>query len=103
MQYDPIKRSLGNVFNKAPFLRKTFYNLLDLLLLRAWHVHKELRSWEKTAPDAPQILDAGAGYGQYSYWLWNRNSKSKILAVDVKEEQVADCNNFFNSIGASNQ
>ena len=103
MQYDPIKRRLGNVFNKSPFLRKTFYNLLDLLLLRAWHVHKELRTWEKTAPKAPQILDAGAGYGQYSFWLWNKNKDVKILAVDVKEEQVADCNTFFNSIGASNQ
>lgn len=103
MQYDPIKRRLGNVFNKSPFLRKTFYNLLDLLLLRAWHVHKELRTWEKTASKTPQILDAGAGYGQYSFWLWNKNKQSKILAVDVKEEQVADCNAFFNSIGASNQ
>ena len=44
MQYDPIKRFLGNVFNKSPFLRKTFYGLLDLLLLRALHVHKELRT-----------------------------------------------------------
>ncbi|NNF01597.1 MAG: methyltransferase type 11, partial [Bacteroidia bacterium] len=47
MQYDPIKRKLGVFFNKSPFLRKVFYNLLDLLLLRAWHVHKELRTWIK--------------------------------------------------------
>ena len=60
MQYDPIKRSLGNVFNKSPFLRSLFYQLLDLLLLRAWHVHKELKSWQKTSPQKPQILDAGA-------------------------------------------
>ena len=47
MQYDPVKRSLGNVFNRSPFLRKVFYGLLDLLLLRAWHVHKELRKWKE--------------------------------------------------------
>ena len=29
MEYDPIKRSLGKVFNKDPFLRKTFNKLLD--------------------------------------------------------------------------
>jgi len=100
MQYDPIKRSLGNVFNKTPFLRKMFYGLLDLLLLRAWHVHKELKQWQKTAKSDAQILDAGAGYGQHSYWLISRIPKSSILAMDVKEEQVEDCNQFFQSIGA---
>lgn len=100
MQYDPIKRSLGNVFNKTPFLRKLFYNLLDLLLLRAWHVHKELRGWIKTAPVNANILDAGAGFGQYTYWLSRKSANWSILAVDVKEEQVADCNRFFEKIGA---
>ena len=97
MQYDPIKRSLGNVFNRSAGLRKLFYSLLDLLLLRAWHIHKELKSWTHASP---QILDAGAGYGQYTYWMWKRFSGCSILAVDVKEEQVADCNKFFQSIGA---
>lgn len=109
MQYDPIKRSLGNVFNKNPFLRKLFYRLLDLLLLRAWHVHKELRIWKRSLDIAHlsleknnlNILDAGAGYGQYSFWLNQRVPNTNILAVDVKEEQVADCNNFFNAIGSS--
>lgn len=108
MQYDPIKRSLGNVFNKSPFLRKTFYSLLDLLLLRAWHVQKELRVWSKefgvNTPNSqrPSILDAGAGFGQYSYWMHKHVKNCTILAVDVKEEQVADCNRFFNQIGGSN-
>lgn len=43
MQYDPVKKSLGNFFNQSVFLRKTFYNLLDLLLLRSWHIHKGLK------------------------------------------------------------
>ena len=34
MQYDPVKRRLGVVFNSTPLLRKLFYHLLDLLLLR---------------------------------------------------------------------
>lgn len=102
MQYDPIKRSLGNVFNKTPFLRKLFYHLLDLLLLRSWHVHKELRQWIRSAPVNANILDAGAGFGQYTFWLHSRNPNWNILAVDVKEEQVADCNQFFQKIGAKN-
>ncbi len=103
MQYDPIKRRLGAIFNQTPFLRKCFYSLLDLLLLRAWHVHKELRAWRKTAGSDVQILDAGAGFGQYSYYLSRQDKKWNILAVDVKEEQVADCNNFFRSIGSGDR
>lgn len=102
MQYDPIKRSLGNVFNRTPFLRKLFYNLLDLLLLRAWHVHKELRKWMNENKNSQNILDAGAGFGQYTYWLNKKNKNWKIISVDVKNEQVADCNNFFSRIGAIN-
>lgn len=102
MHYDPIKRSLGNVFNKSPFLRKLFYNLLDLLLLRAWHIHKELRLWMKSKGDDVQILDAGAGFGQYSYWLSSQNKNWNIFSVDVKEEQVADCNKFFKQINRNN-
>ncbi len=84
MEYDPIKRSLGNVFNKNPFLRKTFYRLLDLLLLRAWHVHLELRKWMQVSPQNASILDAGAGFGQYTYWLNTKSKDYSILSVDVK-------------------
>lgn len=51
---------------------------------------------------AHNILDAGAGFGQYSYWLNRKNRNWKIISVDVKDEQVADCNNFFIKIGAAN-
>src|SRR6185369_11654276 len=102
MQYDPIKRSLGTVFNKSPFLRKTFYRLLDLLLLRSWHIHKELKAWNRESERSPQVLDAGAGFGQYSYWMIRHFKNCNILAVDVKEEQVDDCNKFFSAIGATN-
>lgn len=98
MQYDPIKRTLGNFFNQSPFLRKLFYSLLDLLLLRAWHIHLELRKWMKTAPASPNILDAGMGFGQYTYFMAKNIKNATILAVDVKEEQIADCRNFFQQI-----
>lgn len=106
MQYDPIKRSLGNVFNQSVFLRKLFYGLLDLLLLRCWHIHKELRAWKKSltaATSGISVLDAGAGFGQYSYWLHSLDKNINILAVDVKDEQVADCNKFFGKINAGDK
>ena len=103
MQYDPIKRSLGEVFNKTPFLRKLFYRLLDLLLLRAWHIHRELNAWARTAPAQLRILDAGMGFGQYSWYMSRLFKQSHITAIDVKEEQVADCNAFFASCGLQNR
>ncbi|MCK5169857.1 MAG: class I SAM-dependent methyltransferase, partial [Bacteroidales bacterium] len=101
MKYDPIKKSLGVVFNKKPFLRKLFYWLLDLLLLRAWHIKKAIRSWKKKYKKEASILDAGSGFGQYSYFLSKQYKSWEILGVDVKTEQVEDCNNFFTKIGKS--
>lgn len=103
MQYDPVKRSLGKVFNTTPFLRIVFYKLLDLLLLRSWHIHKALKLWSSGKTNAEHhILDAGSGFGQYSYYLSSMSKKWKFLGVDVKEEQIADCNAFFKKIGRNN-
>ncbi len=96
MQYDPIKRMLGKVFNQSPWLRILFYKMLDILLLRSWHVRRELRLIARQFPPSkPRILDAGSGFGQYTWFIQSLFKRSTILAVDVKEEQVADCNAFF--------
>lgn len=104
MKYDPIKRTLGKYFDNTPFLRKIFYKLLDLLLLRTWHVKREIRKFtsgiQKEHPIS--VLDAGSGFGQYSYYLASHFKNWKIKAVDVKEEQIEDCRNFFNRAGLDN-
>lgn len=102
MKYDPIKSSLGKVFNRTPGMRRLFYHLLDLLLLRTWHVKRAIHSWAGPAPDNATILDAGSGFGQYSYFLSAKNKSWQITAVDVKEDQIEDCNNFFSKIKRSN-
>lgn len=102
MQYDPIKRGLGDFFNRSPFSRKVFYRLLDVLLLRTWHVKKAIKSWEKTIPGKTEILDAGSGFGQYSYFLARKKPNRRILGVDVKTEQIEDCNQFFRGTGLTN-
>jgi len=101
MQYEPIKRSLGRVFTKSIFLRKTFYIVLDLLLLRTWHVKKAIRRIASTLPGNAFVLDAGSGFGQYS-WLISSLYKGWIIkAIDINKEQVDDCNNFISRTGRS--
>ena len=102
MQYDPIKRKLGVVFNASPMLRKLFYKLLDILLLRSWHIRKALRQWSQETSGPQNILDAGSGFGQYDYYLARKSRDYRIKAVDVKEEQIEDCRRFFGRIGLDN-
>lgn len=101
MNYDPIKKDLGIVFNKFTILRKLFYKLLDLLLLRSWHIHRELKTWINTNPKA-LICDAGSGFGQYSYFLAKHKNNYTIDSLDVMEKQIADCNAFFKKVGLNN-
>lgn len=99
MHYDPIKELLGRQFNRHPLLRKLFYHLLDILLLRSWHVRKALRRLSRTMPSPATVLDAGMGFGQYSWWMAARFPGWKITAADIKSEQVTDCNAFFRATG----
>ncbi|MDR3094396.1 MAG: class I SAM-dependent methyltransferase [Bacteroidales bacterium] len=101
MQYDTLKSSLGRFVETRPLFRKIFYRMLDVLLLRTWHIKKELRQLKKTLPADAVALDAGAGFGQYTYYLSNLGRGWRIKAVDVKSEQVADCNRFFAQTGRS--
>lgn len=101
MQYDPIKQSLGKVFNLTPLFRKLFYRLLDLLLLRSWHIRRELRQLNRIGFNPEQIADAGSGFGQYVYWLYKQYPHARITGLDIKQDQVDDCNRFFTAIKAS--
>jgi SAM-dependent methyltransferase len=103
MQYDPIKSFLGKLFNSKPFLRVLFYKLLDILLLRTWHIKKEIRKIKKMFPKNAMILDAGSGFGQYVFYLSTLSKNWNIKGVDVKAEQVADCNQFFTKLGRGNR
>lgn len=95
MYYDPVKEMLGSVFSKHPLLRRFFYRLLDAVLLRSWHMHREIKIWARDYKKSAHILDAGSGFGQYSYFLHKLNPKYSILGVDLKGEQVCRCNEFY--------
>jgi SAM-dependent methyltransferase len=103
MQYEPIKKSLGRFFAGSMFMRRTLYFLLDLLLLRTWHVKKILRKIVRQFPGDASVLDAGSGFGQYTWRMSKMNSHWKIKAVDINSEQIEECNRFFGKKGLSDR
>jgi SAM-dependent methyltransferase len=103
MQYEPIKRSLGRFFAGSLFMRKAFYILLDLLLLRTWHIKKALRKIVSQFPGEASVLDAGSGFGQYTWRMSKMNSQWSIKAIDINNEHIEDCNRFFEKTGLSDR
>ncbi len=97
MYYDPIKNIFANTIRKFPFLRILFYKILDLMFLRSWYVRKELKEIRKNFGGRNiSIYDAGSGFGQYTYFMSKKLRPCNILSVDVKEDWISDCRNFFN-------
>ena len=95
MQYEPIKRTITRFFSGPLFIRKLLYFFIDILLLRTWHVKKVLSQLKKQLKEYSNVLDAGSGLGQYSWRMSQMNNSWQIKGVDIDNEQVEDCNNFF--------
>ncbi len=103
MNYDPIKNVFASLIKKFPFLRITFYKILDLFFLRSWYVRRELKKLRRNFDDREiEVYDAGTGFGQYSYFMSKKLNPINILSVDVKENWVQDAEEFFNKVGAPN-
>lgn len=104
MQYDPIKQRLGRFFDRSAFLRRVFYRLLDILLLRTWHIHKALRIFfrEFSGKGDIRVLDAGSGFGQYTHYIASRQPGWSVLAVDLKADEIEACRKFALASGQTN-
>jgi 2-polyprenyl-3-methyl-5-hydroxy-6-metoxy-1,4-benzoquinol methylase len=103
MRYEPIKETLNRFISGSPVMRKLLYFLLDLLLLRAWHIRKALKEISAEMPEDASILDAGSGLGQYSWRMSRKNRKWTVRGVDINRDQVEDCRQFFKKIGFSDR
>ncbi len=101
MEYDPVKMRLGRLFNRHPLTRRLFFRLLDLLLLRTWHIHRALHRFfrEQGHQQGLSVLDAGCGFGQYTHYVARKQPAWHIHAIDLKAEEVAACQEFFRQTG----
>jgi len=87
MQYDIIKDKFADLIEWFPIFRKLFYLILDLLLLRQWYVKKEIKKHFKPNKEL-SFYDAGAGFGQYSYFVLKHFKNAKVHAVDLKTDYM---------------
>ena len=66
------------------------------MFLRSWYVRRELTELRGKFGNANiDIYDAGSGFGQYTYFMANKLKQCKIFSVDVKEDWINDCREFF--------
>ncbi len=87
MQYDKIKDKFAGLIDKISYFRKLFYLLLDMLLLRQWYVKAKIKKYfPKNKPI--RFYDAGAGFGQYSWFVLKYFKNAKVHAVDLKMDYM---------------
>ncbi len=99
MDYDPVKDRLGQFFWASPLRTKAFYRTLDAVFLRSWYVRKAVRRLIAAAPAGQpvRVLDAGTGFGQYTYWLLRSFPAVEVVAVDVKQDYLARAKAFMDT------
>ncbi len=87
MQYDKIKDKFAKLIDKFPIFRKLFYTSIDMLLLRQWYVKREIKKYFPK-DKLIRFYDAGAGFGQYSYFILKYFKNTKGHAVDLKADYM---------------
>ncbi len=87
MQYDKIKDKFAGLIDRFPLFRRLFYLLLDMLLLRQWYVKREIKKYF-SKNQSIRFYDAGAGFGQYSYFILKYFKRAKVHAVDLKTDYM---------------
>jgi len=103
MYYDPIKNVFAKIIKRFPLMRVIFYKVLDIMFLRSWYVRRELKGLRgKFGEKEIIIYDAGSGYGQYTFFMSKHLSPCKIHSVDVKEDWIEDCKEYFEQTGVKN-
>ncbi len=102
MKYDLVKNRLEKLLGDSPFLRKLFFAAMDRLFLRSRYVAREIAMLKRSGFAPQQILDAGSGFGQYSFRMARIFPKARITGLDVKEEIVASGNRLAQRSGVEN-
>lgn len=115
MEYDPIKDRFGKIVAGRNVATRLFFSALQLVFLRAWYVRRALRealaqrdtlaqqdasvTQAGAQKDTLRMLDAGTGFGQFSWWVARRYAGVQITAVDIKEDYLQEARRLFTEAG----
>lgn len=102
MEYDLVKKRLEEIIGGSSLTRKLFFAVLDRLFLRTRYIHRELRLLKNSGFSPEKILDAGSGFGQYSFYLTKLFPEAQITGLDIKSEIVASSNQLAEQFGLQN-
>jgi len=97
-----IDTALTTIFSSSIRQKRFFFWWLDFFMLKSWHIHRELRIWANANKHVSHILDAGSGYGQYSYYMSKLSPHYNVTAVDLRQQAICDCNSFFRKVNLPN-
>jgi 2-polyprenyl-3-methyl-5-hydroxy-6-metoxy-1,4-benzoquinol methylase len=101
VEYDPVKDRLQALVGKNRLARRVFFSILDRVFLRSRYVRREIERLKRGGFEPQQILDAGSGFGQYSFRLSRVFPQARITGLDLKEVLVQSSNEFWRGIGGS--
>ncbi len=101
MEYDPVKDRLQALVGRNRLARRLFFSILDRVFLRSRYVRREFERLKREGFHPEQILDAGSGFGQYTFRLSRVFPQAKITGLDLKEDLVQSSNKFWRSRGQS--
>jgi 2-polyprenyl-3-methyl-5-hydroxy-6-metoxy-1,4-benzoquinol methylase len=66
-------------------------------------VRKAIRKYRVVLPGNASVLDAGSGFGQYTWRMVKKNPGWHISGVDINSADADDCNDFFGKTGLSDR
>jgi SAM-dependent methyltransferase len=73
------------------------------MFLRSWYVRRDLKYLRRLFKEKEiDIFDAGTGFGQYSFFMSKKLFPCNIYAVDIKEDWINDCKEFFSNRNITN-
>ena len=84
-----------------PLFRKAMFVLRYLTQLREWYIIGELKRLLKGSK-ARSMLDAGCGYGEYTYFVGSRYPTVEVTGLEVDAGLAADLAEFAEKEGLKN-
>jgi SAM-dependent methyltransferase len=95
------KDSRRRGIHTAPAFRRAMFLLRFLTQLRSWYITRELRGLLRRS-GTTSMLDAGCGYGEYSYFVASRHPEVAVTSLEVDRKLAGDFGAFVERAGIGN-